>query len=197
MGTNVFGKPVTKGNRMERALEALNNPNADGKRNQALAYVRQMKRNWGNGVSTLGIFYNSTGEAMIFTQENSWYGRIYSSYPMRVQNGQWGAFFHVKIAGVASGSVGFVVYRVRVDDTKFCNQLISWSTPWRQSRYNNQAYCDIFDDGKVDAAYEVYQKMDAINSRQDVVTKKGMMIATKIELGTSPIYEAEFSREGC
>ncbi|KAF5771271.1 hypothetical protein HanRHA438_Chr14g0680451 [Helianthus annuus] len=95
MGTNVFGKPVTKGNRMERALEALNNPNADGKRNQALAYVRQMKRNWGNGVSTLGIFYNATGEAMIFTQENSWYGRIYSSYPMRVQNGQWGAFFHV------------------------------------------------------------------------------------------------------
>ncbi|KAI7731676.1 hypothetical protein M8C21_030778 [Ambrosia artemisiifolia] len=154
MGTNVFGKPMTKGNRMERALEALNNQNADGKRNQALAYVRQVKRNWGNGASTLGIFYNATGETMIFTQENSWYGNIYGFYPVRVQNGQRGTFFHVKRSGVASGSVGFVVYRVRVD-TKFCNQLISWSTPWRQTRYNNQAYCDIFDDGKVDTPNEV------------------------------------------
>ncbi|KAI3742541.1 hypothetical protein L1987_60226 [Smallanthus sonchifolius] len=193
MDSNVFGKPVTEGTRMQRAQQALNNPNEGGKRGEALAYVRQLKQNWGTGVSTLGIFYNATGESMVFTQENSSYGHIYDLYPTRVQNGQWGAFLHVKTTAAASGSVGFVVYRVMVDDTEFCNQLISWSNPW-SGTYNNQAYCDIFNDGKVDAPSEVYQKMEAIDSRQHAVIKNGLLITTKIEEGTSPLYEAEFTR---
>ncbi|KAI3742540.1 hypothetical protein L1987_60225 [Smallanthus sonchifolius] len=56
-----------------------------------------------------------------------------------------------------------------------------------------QVYCDIFDDGKVDASSEVYQKIEAIDSRQHAVIKKGVMIITKIEGGTSPLYEAEFT----
>ncbi|KAI3742554.1 hypothetical protein L1987_60239 [Smallanthus sonchifolius] len=146
MDSNVFGKPVTEGTRMQRAQQALNNPNEGGKCGEAFAY-----------------------------------------------NGQWGAFLHVKTTAAASGSVGFMVYRVMVDDTEFCNQLISWSNPW-SGNYNNQVYCDIFNDGKVDAPSEVYQKMEAIDSRQHAVIKNGLLITTKIEEGISPLYEAEFTR---
>ncbi|XP_035843222.1 23 kDa jasmonate-induced protein-like [Helianthus annuus] len=195
MATNVFGNPVREGTRTERALEALNNPNVDGKRDEALAYVRQLKANWGNGVSTLGIFYNATGETLTFTQEHSSYGQIEGPYPTRVQNGQWGAFFHTKKPVVASGSVAFVVYRVRVDDTIVCNPLIAWSVPWSQVSYNNQAYCDIFEEGKVDTPDAVYRKMESVDSRQEVSIKFGMMVTSQIETGTSPVYEAEFTRE--
>ncbi|KAL8260757.1 hypothetical protein R6Q59_028710 [Mikania micrantha] len=184
--SNVFGNPIITGaTRTERAIQALNNPNADGKRGDALAYVRRLKQDWGNGVSTLGIFYNATGETLVFTQQDSWYGEIVGPYPTRVQNGQWGAFFHGKTPSVASGSVGFVVYRVRVDDTEFCNQLIAWQTPWGQVRFNNQ----------VDAPGEVYNKMNRLDSRQSVAIKKGMMVSSTIEQGTSPVYEAQFTRE--
>ncbi|KAF5812565.1 putative cytolysin/lectin [Helianthus annuus] len=223
MATNVFGKAVTEGTRTERALEALNNPNVDGKHDEALAYVRRLKANWGNGVSTLGIFYNATGETLTFTQENSSYGQIEGPYPTRVQNGQWGAFFHTKKHVVASGSVGFVVYRVRVNDTIVYNPLIAWSVPWSQVSYNNQvtissfvhltsfvntqfnnlnlhiccvqAYCDVFDEGKVDSPEKIYQKMEDVDSRQHVSIKLGMMVTSQIETGTSPVYEAEFTRE--
>lgn len=195
MATNVFGTPVIEGDRSERALKALNDRNAGGKRDEAVAYVRKLKFDWGNGVSLLAVFYNATGETMTYMQDNAAYGHIYDSFPVRVQNGQWGAFFHVKATAAASGTNGFVVYRVRVDDTDVCNQLIGWSVPWDQVRYDNQAYCDIFDDGKVDSSDEVYNKMEANNHRQHVAIKKGMITTTTIELGTSPLYEAEFSRD--
>ncbi|KAL8260756.1 hypothetical protein R6Q59_028709 [Mikania micrantha] len=158
--SNVFGKPITAGaTRTDRAIQALNNPNADGKRDDALTYVTRLKQAWGYGVSTLGIFYNAT----------------------------------VPIG--ATGSVGFAVYRVRVDDTEFCSQLIAWQTPWDQTRFNNQAYCDIFDDGKVEDPEEVYTKMNRLDSRQSVAIKKGMMVSSSIEQGSSPVYEAQFTRE--
>ncbi|KAJ0799721.1 putative cytolysin/lectin [Helianthus annuus] len=95
----------------------------------------------------------------------------------------------------ASGSVGFVVYRVRVDDTTVCNPLIAWSVPWSQVSYNNQAYCDIFEEEKVDSPDDIYRKMENVDSRQQVSIKFGMMVTSQIETGTSPVYEAEFTRE--
>ncbi|KAL8260715.1 hypothetical protein R6Q59_028668 [Mikania micrantha] len=174
---------------------ALSNPNADGKRDGALTYVTRLKQAWGYGVSTPGIFYNATGETLVLTQQDTWYGEIVSPYTTIVQNGQWGVFFHRKVPIGATGSVGFAVYRVRVDDTEFCSQLIAWQTPWDQTRFNNQAYCDIFDDGKLDAPGEVYNKMNRLDSRQSVAIKKGMMVSSTIEQGTSPVYEAQFTRE--
>ncbi|GKB77049.1 hypothetical protein Tco_0943944, partial [Tanacetum coccineum] len=53
MASNVFGKPVTEGTRLERAATARKNPNADNKRDEAIAYVRDQKAKSGNGVSTL------------------------------------------------------------------------------------------------------------------------------------------------
>ncbi|KAD5960490.1 hypothetical protein R6Q59_013584 [Mikania micrantha] len=193
---NVFGTPITEGaSRTDRAIKAVNNPNADGKRDAAIAYVRQLKHDWGNGVSTLGIFYNATGENLVFAKQDSWYGEIVGPFPMRVQNGQWGAFFHGKMPIVPSGSVAFVVYRVKADDTQFCDQLIAWQTPFDQVSCNNQAYCEIFDDEKVDIPGAVYHKMDKVNSPQCSARKKGMMVSSTIELGTSPLYIAEFTRE--
>ncbi|KAL8240230.1 hypothetical protein R6Q59_013585 [Mikania micrantha] len=72
-----------------------------------------------------------------------------------------------------------------VDDTQFCDQLIAWQTPFDQVSYNNQ----------VDIPGAVYHKMDNVNSPQCSARKKGMMVSSTIELGTSPLYIAEFTRE--
>ncbi|GKA77615.1 hypothetical protein Tco_0784076 [Tanacetum coccineum] len=116
MATNVFGKPVTEGTRLERAATARKDPNADNKRDEAIAYVRDQKAKSGNGVSTLCIFFNATGETLYYDQEHSWYGRVWDLYPMEVQNGQWGAFLHVKNASTTSGSMAFVTYRVEANN---------------------------------------------------------------------------------
>ena len=133
MASNVFGKPVTEGTRLERAAAARKDQNADNKRDEAIAYVRKQKTNSGNGVSTLCIFYNATGETLDYDQENSWYGRVWDLYPLEVQNGQWGAFLHVKNASAATGSMAYVIYRVECNNNAgFCSSLIGWETPWNR-----------------------------------------------------------------
>ncbi|GKA93123.1 hypothetical protein Tco_0815109 [Tanacetum coccineum] len=56
------GNGEEKGTRLERAATARKDPNADNKRDEAIAYVRDQKAKSGNRVSTLCIFYNATGE---------------------------------------------------------------------------------------------------------------------------------------
>ncbi|GJZ58505.1 hypothetical protein Tco_0613999 [Tanacetum coccineum] len=111
---------------LAEAATARKDPNADNKRDEAIAYVRDQKAKSGNGVSTLCIFFNATGETLYYDQEHSWYGRVWDLYPMEVQNGQWGAFLHVKNASTTSGSMAFVTYRVEANNNAgFCSNLIA------------------------------------------------------------------------
>lgn len=134
MASNVFGTAITGGSRKDRAVRAQQDPNADNKRDLAIAYVRKQKAESGNGVSTLCVFYNATGATMLYHDANSFIGKPWDTYPMEVQNGQWGAFLHVKSAPVPyivpSGSMGYVIYRVKGDDNAVCSSLIGWQTPW-------------------------------------------------------------------
>nr|GFB67639.1 hypothetical protein [Tanacetum cinerariifolium]GFD04163.1 hypothetical protein [Tanacetum cinerariifolium] len=77
MAGNVFGKLVTEGTRLEREATPRKDSNADNKRDEAIAYVRNQKAKSGNEVSTLCIFYNATGETLYYDQEHSWYGRVW------------------------------------------------------------------------------------------------------------------------
>nr|GEY43269.1 hypothetical protein [Tanacetum cinerariifolium] len=72
MASIVFGK----GTRLERAATARKDPNMDNKRDEAIAYVRDQKAKSGNGVSTMCIFYNATGETLYYDQEHSWNERV-------------------------------------------------------------------------------------------------------------------------
>ncbi|GKC87727.1 hypothetical protein Tco_1148376 [Tanacetum coccineum] len=180
MASNVFGKPVTEGTRLERAATARKDPNADNKRDEAIAYVRNQKAKSGDGVSTLCIFYNATGETLYYDQEHSWYGRVWDLYPMEVQNGQWGAFLHVKNASTTSGSMAFVTYRVEAN-----NNAVN----------TNRAFCDVYDDGKSHDNDKIYKNLNR-SARQVAVRKKGMWMTATIESDTSPLFQAHFNLDG-
>ncbi|XP_076956558.1 23 kDa jasmonate-induced protein-like [Bidens hawaiensis] len=190
---NVFGKPLTEGaNSKERALEALNKTNVDGKYDQANEYLRQQKQLSEKEVATLCLFYNATGETLAFSKQNSKYGNLYGSYPSTVQNGQWGAFLHV--GEINRGSSGFVVYNVKNDDkdAQF-RQLLSWANSGFQNT-NNHAYCDVFDDGKQLDPDLIYKKTELSLQNHDV-KNLGMQTETTIEVGRFPLYEALLTRE--
>nr|XP_043614028.1 23 kDa jasmonate-induced protein-like [Erigeron canadensis] len=146
MADNVFGITVRWGSRLDRALKAMEDTNVGGKRDQALAYVKEQKKKFGDGVSTLCIFYNATGENLFYVDDNSSYGKIYDSYPVIVHNGQWGAFLHIKKPGEAAGSGAFVVYSGKYNNTDYCKHLIAWDVPCDQLTGYNHAYCGIYDE---------------------------------------------------
>nr|GEX66908.1 hypothetical protein [Tanacetum cinerariifolium] len=193
MASNVFGKPVTEGTRLERAATARKNQNTDNKRDEAIAYVRKQKEDFGFGVSTLCILYNATGETLYYDQEHSWYGRVWDSYPMELQNGQLGAFLHVKRVAEATGSMAYVIYRVEGNNNAgFFSGLIAWDNPWNHTSYNTHAFCDIYDDGKNDDDDTIKKNVNE-SVRQKVVRKKGIRLTTTIESGTSALFEAHFN----
>nr|GEY47237.1 hypothetical protein [Tanacetum cinerariifolium] len=193
MASNVFGKPVTEGTRLERAATAEKNQNADSKRDEAIAYVRKQKEKSAAGVSTLCILYNATGETLHYDKEHSWFGRVWDSNPMELQNGQWGAFLHVKRVGEDTGSMAYVIYRVEANNNEgYCSGLIAWANPLDHTSHNTHAFCDIYDDGKNDDDDTIYKNVNE-SVRQKVVHKKGIRLTTTIESGTSALFEAHFN----
>ncbi|KAA3480189.1 23 kDa jasmonate-induced protein-like [Gossypium australe] len=48
--------------RLDRSVVAMQRKDQDGNYNAAVAHVREVKRQWGDGVSTLCVLYNGTGE---------------------------------------------------------------------------------------------------------------------------------------
>ena len=123
-----MGKPKT---REDRAREAWNLVNEDGKDANAFRYVKSLKSVYGNGQSTLCVLYNATGDTLRKADSHDWYGYIGSApYPAEIGNGQWAAFHHVHRVGEPSGSVGAVVYRGKNRDGDYKDFLVAWSTPW-------------------------------------------------------------------
>ncbi|XP_060674531.1 23 kDa jasmonate-induced protein-like [Ziziphus jujuba] len=157
MGSNVFGNPITtktleqmpeyigkKITRTDRAHVAMNMKNAEGKDVKAREFVEDLKEKWGNGVSTLCVIYNATGDTIRHVGSNDWYGHIGDSpYPSEIANGQWGAFLHVKTSGASSGSVAATVYRGLNEAGQVCDWMLSWYNPWSRLFDDNQAYTEI------------------------------------------------------
>jgi len=123
------GKPKTQEDRARLAWSLI----TDGdKKGNASKYVDFLKTMYGNGQSTLCLFYNATGDTLRYVTNHDWYGYIGSTvgYPAEVGNGQWAAFHHVHRQGEPSGSVGAVVYRGKKKDGQFQEYMLAWSTPW-------------------------------------------------------------------
>ncbi|KAM7467646.1 hypothetical protein LguiB_015208 [Lonicera macranthoides] len=156
MASNVFGSPITNLTlqgmpeyigknitRLDRAKVALNMKNAQEKDINARHYIEAVKARWGYGVSTLCLIYNATGDPLKLVQSHNWYGHIGPApCPAMVENGQWGAFLHVKRSGTASGSSAAVVYRGKNADGDLCDWMLSWSNPWNRNHWDNSVYSD-------------------------------------------------------
>ena len=134
MANNVFGDPINDLalTQSERARQALNLQTAGGKDTNARTFVRNLKAQYGNGVSALCLVYNATGNSLTFVESKDWYGEIWNSpFPQRIQNGQWGAFLHTKKPVVATGSMAAAVYRGSDGISgNNCDYMMSWMHPW-------------------------------------------------------------------
>ena len=152
MASNVFGNPVTDATLQampdyigkeitatDRAHVALNMKNAENKAENARAFVENLKKRYGNGVSTLCLIYNATGGNLIFAGHRDWWGRIGESpYPNRLENGQWGAYLHVKTSGAATGSIAACVYRGENANGIARDWMLAWYNPWGRVFDNNR-----------------------------------------------------------
>ncbi|XWS35289.1 hypothetical protein CRYUN_Cryun21dG0113200 [Craigia yunnanensis] len=207
VGTDVFGQPITEEvlmgipefankARKARADVAKEWKNKDGKYDEAMRYVRQLKEKWGTGVSTLSLVYNGTGEPLRFVTSHDWYGHIYQTYPAEIGNGQWGGFLHVKTAGAASGSQGAVVYRGKNRDGEDTDWMVGWDNPWERLRYDNNVYAEIHKAGYFDRIdwNSISNAMVGVGL-QHRAEWKGCVAYVKTESETSPIYEAALSLE--
>lgn len=149
---NVFGIPITDETLREmpeyinrqitqtdRAHVALNKINEDNRYSNALGCVNQLKEDFGDGVSTLCVIYNATGDTLTLVTSHDYNGHVYTSpYPEQIANGQWGAFLHVKTTAAMAGSVGAVVYRGKNQNGDVCDWMLGWSSPWNRVKYDNK-----------------------------------------------------------
>lgn len=97
----------------------------------ALEQACIMKREWGNGVSTMINIYNATGSPALLEEQASHHGHV-GRYPFepRFGNGLWAVCLHVKAQGAALGSEGAVVYRVKNAHGEAVDVFIGWSNPY-------------------------------------------------------------------
>ncbi|XP_022961400.1 23 kDa jasmonate-induced protein-like [Cucurbita moschata] len=141
MACNVFGDPITysslermseyvgKEKRSEdRAYVALQLKNVGAKGKNALEYLEKLNAQWGTEVSTMGLIYNATGNAIKLLKTHDWHGCIGASpFPIRIENGQWGVFLHVDTD--LTGSEAAVVYRGENLRGVTTDWFLSWSNP--------------------------------------------------------------------
>ncbi|XP_020262645.1 23 kDa jasmonate-induced protein-like [Asparagus officinalis] len=144
MAFSVFGNPITdetlkamtkyigkKITRCDRAHEALNMIYAESKNVNALHFVEILKEQYGNGVSTLCVVYNATGDPITFISTHDWHGHLWEApIPQYLANGQWGAFLHVHPTLGITGSSAAVVYRGKNDAGEDQDFMLSWMNPY-------------------------------------------------------------------
>ncbi|KAB2633906.1 23 kDa jasmonate-induced protein-like [Pyrus ussuriensis x Pyrus communis] len=117
--------------------------NADKKDFNARSYVEELKKQYGDGVSTLCLVYNATGDTIRYAYKNDWFGHIGKvPYPPLIANGQWGAFLHVKTAGESSGSDAAIVYRGLKNVSDECDCMLSWRNPSDSTSSANTVYTE-------------------------------------------------------
>ncbi|KAL9233990.1 hypothetical protein vseg_008917 [Gypsophila vaccaria] len=136
------GKTITQ---EDRAREAMRLIQASNKNMDALQYALNLKKDYGNGVSTLILIYNATGEPLEFVEDQKmdWLGSVYKAEPPRsFDNGQWIAFLHVHPTALKLGSEGARVLRGKNMNGDVCDFMVSWFAPW-DSTPQNSAYTEV------------------------------------------------------
>ncbi|KAA8545950.1 hypothetical protein F0562_020600 [Nyssa sinensis] len=164
---------------------------AENKAVNARQFAENLKKSWGTGVSTLCLVYNATGDTVTFVTSHDWFGHIGPSpYPQEIANGQWGAFLHVKTSGVPSGSVAAVVYRGKNENGNDCDWMLSWSNPWRRTRFDNKAYSEIREADYFPSRWDDYPNLLENSGLRHNCIWNNCSSTVAIGSDTSPIFDA-------
>ncbi|RWW50803.1 hypothetical protein BHE74_00042898 [Ensete ventricosum] len=175
---NVLSDPITdetlegdteyaKKLRKLRAAMALDTQMTGNKYESALKYVRDIKEKWGNGVSTLCLLYNATGEPLT----------LHTTHDCGVRS---------------STSNAAAVYRGKNDVGEDTDSLLFWDNPWNKAFYSNKinqaGYYDNIDWGAIAGK-------GSNAGSQYRAAWKGCVSTVVIESGTTAKYEATLTFE--
>ncbi|KAL1818560.1 hypothetical protein DCAR_0414681 [Daucus carota subsp. sativus] len=185
---NYVGKVKTQ---EDRAREAMNLINENDKNGKAKRYVEGLKKEYGDGATTLCMVYNATGETLYYSASKDWYGFIgRTPYPFEIGNGQWASFLHVKKASDASGSEAALVFRGSNASGMERDYCVAWSSPWA-AWYKNKAYCDVGYVGSFPRDWDtVYHTLNN-GGYEHSTNKDGVDIEASTATGTSPLFVAK------
>lgn len=164
--------------------------------------VNGMKEEWGSGVSTLIMIYNATGCTLKLDDMGSDSGKFWKYEPDPVvYNGEWTCFLHVKTAGTATGSCGWVGYKMHgdvgniegmgtMDDYYF---VTAWDTPWSGS---NTAWTGV----QMGAGYEglkaVYHTLADEGKERETKEESGFALRHSTSDASSPLLRVVATRPG-
>ncbi|KAH7529453.1 hypothetical protein FEM48_Zijuj05G0185600 [Ziziphus jujuba var. spinosa] len=147
-----YGRPIDDANLSgrERAQKALDEMGSI--KEQAMRWVKYQKELSGNGVSTLCMIYNATGNDVNLVGRHDWAGLGFHGgfkhnpvdhYPKVIANGEIGVFLHVHEESKPTGSIGAVVYRgVNGTGDKYCDFMLAWYNSWNNT-FNRAAYSEV------------------------------------------------------
>ncbi|VVA29123.1 PREDICTED: 23 kDa jasmonate-induced [Prunus dulcis] len=207
MAYNVFGNPIQNSTlkgmpeyklkaiqRNDRAKVALQMKNVGDKDLKALTFVENLKKQHGDGISTLCLIYNATGDTLTYSISKDWCGHIgHFPYPTLIANGQWGAFLHVQKLGTPEGSVATVVYNGKNKDGEDRGRLLAWSN--NRVAYKNKVFTEsrtaehyLDNVGWIPLIYDYVDKSGTYKSEK----WGGCFSTISTGYGTSPIVEAIF-----
>ncbi|KAL6289740.1 hypothetical protein ACE6H2_007250 [Prunus campanulata] len=166
--------------------------NVGEKNLKALTFVENLKKQHGDGISTLCLVYNATGDTVTYSISKDWCGHIgHSPYPTLIANGQSGAFLHVQSFGKFEGSVGNVVYNGKTKNGEDCGWMLAWNNnrvAGKNSVHteNRPAEHYVSNVGWIPIIY------DGLNQNE---TWGGCVSTISTGTGTSPIVEAILTLE--
>ena len=143
---NPFGLPITEETlkamaryagrditQVDCAREAMRLIHAEDKNLSALQHALDLKSSYGDGVSTMVLVYNATGNTveLVDEQKMDWSGYVYHEQPPTTfQNGQWVAFLHVHPQGQSIGCEAARVFRSQNVNGDVRDFMVAWSLPW-------------------------------------------------------------------
>ncbi|UOB16827.1 hypothetical protein [Abyssalbus ytuae] len=159
-----IGSPTWGENPGKTAKMAKAQISSDDLKKAAIAKVKEMKKAYGNGVSTLIIVYNVTGTWLRYIADRNSSGHMWNngSYPDVILPGQAGVFLHTKTAGAMRGSIAVTLYELRDPSLHIRDVSIGWNTPYSGA---NGVHTKFWESGKVNDIKNLLEK--------DVEGKKG------------------------
>jgi len=102
---------------------------------EAETAVQKMKDEYGDGVSTLIVFGNTTLVTLNLNNEEDVHGHIWNgiTWPNQIPAGKYAAILHTKTKAAAHGSEANLVYSFPVQsggatETKYA--ILAWDSPW-------------------------------------------------------------------
>ncbi|KAL3633513.1 hypothetical protein CASFOL_022275 [Castilleja foliolosa] len=206
LSTCRFGTPVTNSTvqqinigitnitAVHRAEVALMYINADGKADDARKFVADVKNRYGNGTCALCTIYNATGNTLTFLRFHTYAGTVWQfPYPHVIQNGQWGAFLHVR-GTLAGPSKEGVIYRGQNNG----GITRDWMLVWNISRmnYQNRVYTEIRNIVGSTINWDTVNNNMEQQLTNHVTTAHGCFSSVSVGAGPSPNFVGIMSLEG-